>query len=85
MLDVDTGVGTGGEPELRKLGARGKPTAKGGLPILGPEACGEDGNGDEPSPSTCSKMAYSTGDARDATGSDFFIGSGSGSAINPDP
>ena len=34
MLDVDTGVGTGGEPELRKLGARGKPTAKGGCPYL---------------------------------------------------
>ena len=46
----------GGEPELRKLGARGEPTAEGGLPILGAEACGEDGVGDnggyEPSPST---------------------------------
>ena len=41
------------------------------MPILGAEACGEDGDGDgggdEPSTSTCSKMAYSTGEARDAT------------------
>ena len=55
------GGGTVGEPELRKLGAGGEPTAKGGLPILGAEAFGEDGDeddgGDEPSPSTCSKMA----------------------------
>ena len=61
----EDGVGTGGEPELCKLGARGKPTAEGGLPIHGAEACGEDGDGDgggdEPSPSTCLKMACSTG------------------------
>ena len=67
----EDGGGTVGEPELRKLGAGGEPTAKGGLPILGAEACGEDGDGDdggdEPSPSTCSKMAYSTGEAGDAT------------------
>ena len=67
----EDGVGTKGEPELSKLGAGGKPTAEGGLPILGTEACGEDGDrdngGDEPITSTCSKMAYSTGEAGDAT------------------
>ena len=57
----EDGVGTGGEPELRKMGAGGEPTAKGRLTILGTEAYGEDRDGDdggdEPSPSTCSKMA----------------------------
>ena len=40
------GVGTGGELELCKQGARGKPTPKGRLPILGAEAGGEDGGED---------------------------------------
>ena len=68
---IEDGVGTGGEPELRKMGAGGEPTAKGGLPVLGAESSGEngdgDGGGDEPSPSTCSKMAYSTSEAGDPT------------------
>ena len=37
-LDVRGEVGTVGEPELHKLGAVGKPTAAGRLPILGAEA-----------------------------------------------
>ena len=70
-LDVRGEVGTVGEPELRKLGAVGKPTAAGRPPILGAEACSEDGDGDGggdvPSPSTWLKMVYSTGKAGDAS------------------
>ena len=68
-LDVRGGVGTVREPELCKLCGVGEPTAAGGPHILGAEACIEDGDGDNggdvPSPSTWSKMVYSTSVAGD--------------------
>ena len=53
------------------MGAIGEPAADGSQPRLGAEACTEegdgDGGGDEASPSTWSKMAYSAGEPGDAT------------------
>ena len=46
-------------------------SADGGPPMLGADACTKDGDGDsggdEASPSTWSKMAYSAGEAGDVT------------------
>ena len=64
------GISKEGEPELRRVGAEGKPAAEGGLPMLGAGACTEDRDGDggedEAKPSTWSKMVCSYGKAGDA-------------------
>ena len=53
------------------MGTVGEPSADGGPTMLGAEACTEDGDGDgggdKASLSTWSKMAYSVGEAKDAT------------------
>ena len=53
------------------VGTDGEPAADGGRPMIGTEACAEegdgDGGGDEASPSTWSKMAYSASEPGDAT------------------